>query len=67
MGAGLSGTYTAWRMRNDQSKIDLFETTDRIGGRLHTFRIGDQNIELGAMHYIPEVKNKYKTIGIIKI
>ena len=60
VGAGLSGSYTAWKIRSNQNKVALFEATNHIGGRFHTYRLGHnpvQNLELGALYYIPDVHN----------
>lgn len=58
IGAGVSGTYTAWQLRNQGLKVHLFEMTDRIGGRFYTYHFDDGipevNAELGAMYFIPQ-------------
>ena len=56
IGAGIAGSYAAWRLRNQGQKITVFEYSDRIGGRCHTIKfpgIPDINIELGAMRFKP--------------
>lgn len=57
IGGGLSGSYAAWRLRDTQQRVALLETSDRIGGRLYTWRPFDQvhvHGELGAMFYLPQ-------------
>ena len=58
VGAGISGTYAAWLLRQRDLKVGVFEQWDRVGGRLYTQRVpGDPELkaELGAMYYNPEV------------
>ena len=50
IGAGITGSFSAWRLRNNFSKISLFEYSDRIGGKIFTARLSDGiKVELGAM------------------
>ena len=56
IGAGVAGTYTAWRLRNQGKKITVYEYSDRIGGRCYTVKfpgIPDVNKEMGAMRFKP--------------
>ena len=73
VGAGIAGSYAAWRLRNRGQKITVFEYSDRIGGRCHTIKfpgIPDVNIELGAMRFKPlgtsfcgaKIQNSYATL-----
>jgi monoamine oxidase len=57
VGAGISGIYSAWRLRdsNRETSIELFEASDRLGGRLLTVvppGIPSARVELGGMRYI---------------
>ena len=61
VGAGISGSYAAWRLSTKGLKIGLFEMEDRVGGRIYTRRLEggdtdgpDMNAELGALYYIPQ-------------
>ncbi|KAJ8297942.1 hypothetical protein KUTeg_024473 [Tegillarca granosa] len=57
IGGGVAGTYAAYRLRNKNLNIGLYEMSDRIGGRYFTQtlkKIPDVNIELGAMRYKPK-------------
>jgi monoamine oxidase len=59
VGGGISGVYSAWRLKESDSKlsIDVFEASDRIGGRLLTLvppKIPSARVELGGMRYIVE-------------
>ena len=57
IGAGVSGTYAAWRLRHSHLKTHLFEVSDRVGGRLYTRRLQQfpsLKAELGAVHYVPQ-------------
>lgn len=61
IGAGVSGSYSAWRLRHHNLDIQMFETTDHVGGKLFSkFLEGNPPIllELGADHYSPSVKNE---------
>jgi len=44
IGAGISGTYAAWRLQNEAStkdlNVEIFERSDRVGGRLYSPTIG---------------------------
>ena len=56
VGAGIAGSYAAWRMRNANMTVALYEYSNRIGGRCHTVQfpgIRDVNVELGAMRFKP--------------
>ena len=56
VGAGISGTYAAWRLKDSNLKIGVYEYSERVGGRMFTRRFAeapDLNIELGAMRLIP--------------
>lgn len=59
VGAGVSGTYCAWRLQEalgPDARVALFEYSDRIGGRLYTITLpGLPHVkaEVGGMRYIP--------------
>ncbi|XP_045196895.2 L-amino-acid oxidase-like isoform X2 [Mercenaria mercenaria] len=56
IGAGISGSYAAWRLREKGLKISLYEYSDRIGGQCFTVQlpdIPDVNIEMGALRFVP--------------
>ncbi|CAG2257558.1 unnamed protein product [Mytilus edulis] len=55
VGAGIAGTYAAWRLRHQNKRISIYEYSDRVGGRLYTVQfpdIQDINVELGGMRYL---------------
>ena len=58
VGAGISGSYAAWRLRKRDLKVEVFELEDRVGGRILTERLEHGspfvNAELGAIYYIPQ-------------
>lgn len=59
VGAGVSGAYAAWRLkeRYPEKSIALFESSNRVGGRLYTTTLPGMpnvNVELGGMRFIPE-------------
>ncbi|XP_063438702.1 aplysianin-A-like [Mytilus trossulus] len=54
IGAGIAGTYAAWRLRHQNKRISVYEYSDRVGGRMFTVKfpdIPDINVELGGMRY----------------
>lgn len=61
VGAGVSGVYTAWRLKeaHPSKRIVLFESSNRIGGRLLTVTPPDIPgivAELGGMRILPAVQ-----------
>lgn len=60
VGAGCGGLYAAYRLfkdgEGDTKKVAIFEMSDRISGRLMSFRFkgGRTAVELGGMRFIPE-------------
>lgn len=60
IGGGVAGAYCAWRLQSefgDRLRIQLFEYSDRIGGRLYSVSLpGMPHVkgELGGMRYIPD-------------
>ncbi|ELU02191.1 hypothetical protein CAPTEDRAFT_218814 [Capitella teleta] len=73
IGAGLSGTYTAWRLRDAQQRVAVMETSERVGGRMHTWRPFPEasspvNAELGALFYLPQQHSTLNhTIHVLKL
>ncbi|CAF1619768.1 unnamed protein product, partial [Didymodactylos carnosus] len=53
IGAGVSGLVTAVEMSMSGHKVTIFEASDRIGGRVNTYRSKDGKFltELGAMRF----------------
>lgn len=69
VGAGIAGTYAAWRIAQAKpgARIGLFEYSRRIGGRLlSVFLPGMPSVpvELGGMRYMP--KSHYLVAGLVK-
>jgi len=66
VGAGASGLYSGYRLLNGTNKkgknpnldINIFELSDRIGGRLESVKLPGMNVvgELGGMRYMTEQK-----------
>ncbi|XP_052083730.1 aplysianin-A-like [Mytilus californianus] len=55
IGAGIAGTYAAWRLRQQNKRISIYEYSNRVGGRMYTVQfpaIPDINVELGGMRYL---------------
>lgn len=52
IGGGIAGLYCCMKATPD-TKIALFEATDRIGGRIETVQMEGFNSEYGAMRFDP--------------
>jgi len=52
IGAGLAGLTAAYRLRQRGFDVTVFETRDRVGGRVWTVRKGDYIMDLGAAFYL---------------
>ncbi|CAC5422906.1 unnamed protein product [Mytilus coruscus] len=55
IGAGIAGTYAAWRLRQQNKRISIYEYSNRVGGRMYTVQfpeIPGINVELGGMRYL---------------
>jgi glycine/D-amino acid oxidase-like deaminating enzyme len=82
VGAGASGLYSGYRLRTGVDsngnplnlKVNLFEASDRICGRLDSVELPGMEVtaELGGMRYMNTQKiitgliNKYQTDGLLK-
>lgn len=49
IGAGFAGLAAAWTLQANGSQVVVIEGRDRVGGRVHTKRIGEIAVDLGAM------------------
>ena len=61
LGAGLSGLLIAYRLQNRGFDIEIIEARNRIGGRIHTQKLGAANIEMGAT-WFNEVHKNFKAL-----
>ncbi len=52
IGAGLAGLTAAYRLQQRGFDVTVFETRDRVGGRVWTIRKGDYIMDLGAAFYL---------------
>ncbi|KAH9500109.1 hypothetical protein Btru_076611, partial [Bulinus truncatus] len=67
VGAGPAGSYSAYRLRHEGKNIEVFEYSNRVGGRLFTTTLPDAPdvpIELGGMVFIP--KTHSRVLRVIK-
>ncbi|KAH9505682.1 hypothetical protein Btru_055493 [Bulinus truncatus] len=61
VGAGPAGTYSAYRLRNEDLRIEVFEYSNRVGGRYFTSslpNVPDVPLEFGGMRFIPKVHTR---------
>ncbi|CAL1542267.1 unnamed protein product [Lymnaea stagnalis] len=61
VGAGVTGAYSAYRLRNTSQSIEIVERSDRIGGRHYTAVFPEAPnipVELGVMMYSAEVHDR---------
>ncbi len=61
IGAGVSGAYSAWRLKEKfpKQRIALFEYSNRVGGRLYTVELPGMphvHAEVGGMRFIPKTQ-----------
>ncbi|CAC5422907.1 unnamed protein product [Mytilus coruscus] len=55
IGAGIAGTHAAWRLRQQNKRISIYEYSNRVGGRMYTVQFPEIlgiNVELGGMRYL---------------
>ncbi|KAH9505782.1 hypothetical protein Btru_055803 [Bulinus truncatus] len=61
VGAGPAGSYSAYRLRHEGKNIEVFEYSNRVGGRLYTTTLPDAPdvpIDLGGMAFLPETHSR---------
>lgn len=54
VGAGASGLTAAHFLKEQGHSVTIFEKNDRVGGKVHSFKIDDTTIELGGLLVTPE-------------
>lgn len=64
IGAGISGLTAAYYLsKNSDYEIDIFESRDRVGGRIYSEKIGtDSYIDHGGFMFLPYYKNAFNLI-----
>ena len=68
VGVVVGGSYAAWKLRNTQQVVTVYEYSDRVGGRLHTTQIKGVsyiNVELGAMRFVPSCKHIGNSLWVL--
>nr|QWQ59717.1 L-amino acid oxidase Aplysianin-A [Physella acuta] len=73
IGAGPSGAYSAYKLRDAKKAVEVFEFSNRVGGRLYTTTLPNAPgllLEAGGMRFIPEVHVRVeelsKALGLTK-
>ncbi|MFW0797398.1 protoporphyrinogen oxidase [Gordonia sp. CPCC 205515] len=70
VGGGISGLTAAYRLRQAlgaDAQIDLYEAGERLGGILHTARVGGRHVDVGAEAFIirrPEARDLVTELGL---
>jgi lysine 2-monooxygenase len=67
VGGGVSGAYTAWRLRSDRPglRVGLFEMSDRIGGRMRSVAFPQAPHlfgEVGGMRFLEAQKHVFNLV-----
>ena len=57
IGAGLAGLTAAYELRGTDMKVDVYEATDRIGGKLHTVAFEGGPTDMGAEAFMARRKD----------
>ena len=57
IGAGLAGLTAAYELRNSGQKVDVYEATDRIGGKLYTVAFEAGPTDMGAEAFMARRKD----------
>ncbi|MFC3899650.1 protoporphyrinogen oxidase [Aliicoccus persicus] len=52
IGAGITGLSTAYYLKDHDANIDIYEQTDRVGGKVNTYRQDGYTLELGPESYL---------------
>jgi monoamine oxidase len=62
VGAGLSGLTAARRLSEAGVDVQLLEARDRVGGKMHSVRIGGQMVDLGA-HWVGPTQTRVHALA----
>jgi protoporphyrinogen/coproporphyrinogen III oxidase len=62
VGAGLAGLTAAFRLQQQGFDVTVFESRDRVGGRVWTIRKGDFIMDLGAAFYLGTYRESIELI-----
>ena len=67
VGAGISVLTTAWHLNNDGYSVVVLEASDRVGGRIRGFQVGDRAVQMGGRWTGPgqyRIKNLSAELGV---
>jgi monoamine oxidase len=56
VGGGITGLFCAWILREQGKSVHLFETADRLGGRIRTIRLGKDGKQLPDAWKVDELE-----------
>ena len=66
IGGGLAGTYAAWRLRELNKSVVLYEKSPRLGGRIYTYHVtgtgSNRPSELGASFFLPSLHPRLSSL-----
>src|SRR5260221_2402815 len=63
IGGGVAGTSAAYHLKQLGYKVTIVEKNDRLGGRIHSVKMDDVNVELGAAFL---TNSYYNVLSFIK-
>ncbi|MFC7753081.1 FAD-dependent oxidoreductase [Tsukamurella soli] len=67
IGAGISGLVTALRLKQAGCRVTVFESSDRVGGKLRSARLDGMTVDMGAEAFVrrrPEVMDLAAELGL---
>ena len=66
VGGGITGLATAWHLR-DEADVTVLEASGRLGGEVHTIRLGDAPLDVGADAFLarqPDGERLVRALGL---
>jgi hypothetical protein len=67
VGGGIAGLFCALILRQNGRSVSLFETSNRLGGRIRTIRLDKKNVPLDAANWTADNLEFYVEFGPMRI